>query len=366
MKKSKHPATVPEKKTRKFRLNPRILIAAAVVIVLGGGIGFLIARWDYIGPNRGDHKTVATCNDHKILYEELRFITTHYKNQLADSYGETIWDDPITAEKYRPELEKLVWDNLNQNYTVFAACKYLGIKTSGKAVEKYVDQQMDTFKDNFASKKAYKKALREQGMTEDYLRFSFSVMYLESMIHLTLEDYDLYEYRLEDNAADYVKYVLESGEYVRTLHIFIRNEKDEDPAANLLKAQQISDELQALPTLEERRKLLGDYIGSKINDDFQTVTGDGYYFMRGEMVSAYENASFDLKVGEVSEPVVCNGGNFVIMRLDPEPKFVDNHITDLMDAYHGVCLNRYIENFRSECEVVPTEYGMSLDLLDIH
>ena len=94
-----------------------------------------------------------------------------------------------------------------------------------------------------------------------------------------------------------------------------------------------------------------------------TVTGDGYYFTRGEMVQAYEDASFDLAIGEVSDPVVCSGGNFVIMRLEPEEAYVQNNLKELMDAYYGVCLNNYVEEFRPMCDVFFTEYGKTIDLL---
>ncbi len=364
--------TVPPQKTersagqppkKKARVHPLVIVLPVVAVVVTVVAILVASNWDDFQQLAADRETVAVCNGYEIPYEELKFVTTYYKSQLAAVYGEKIWDDPATAEAHRAELEKLVKENLNQNYVVLSACKQLGIDTEKKSIDNYVDEQVKELRDSYDSKKEYNEALLEQGMTEHYLRFIFSIGYLESAVHYTLLDNDLYAYRYEDNASEYMDYVLESGKYVRTLHVFIENVEGEDPAANLKKAQEVSDKLQAAAAGDERRNLLSEYIGSALNDDLLTVTGDGYYFTRGEMVEAYENAAFDLAIGEVSEPVVCSGGNFVIMRLEPEEEYVRNNVKTLMDAYYGVCLDEYIERFRPNCEVFYTEYGKTLDLL---
>ncbi len=348
--------TSANKQTRSHRRTTHLAILASIMAIC-----FCLPACS--NSNSEDLKTVAVCNGYEIPYDELRFVTTLCKSQMAQQYGEHIWDDPETAEQYRSELKRLVTENLNENYLVLSACKNLGIATSDSTIDNYVDQQMDALRDEYDSKKEYKAALLEQGLTERYARFTFSIAFLESVIHYTLLDNDLYEFRYEDNASEFIKHVVESGEYVRTLHVYIENAEGEDPAANLAEAQEISDRLQAAATVEERRNLLSHYIGSTVNDDLTTVTGDGYYFMRGEMIEAYEEASFDLAIGEVSEPVVCGGGNFVIMRLQPDEAYVSQKVQDLMNTYYGVCLEQYIEQFRAGCEVYFTEYGDTLDLL---
>ncbi len=364
MKASRPPVPVI-KNTKKRRLKTWIIVLISVVIVLGIAVGLILANLDEFKKFSQDRKVVAVCNGYEIPYEELVFLTSFYKQELADKYGDHIWDDPDTAEQYREELETLVKNNLNQNYVVLSAAKQLGIKTSGDTIDNYVDQQVELLTKECGGEKAYKKFLSEQHMTEHYLRFTFSTEYIKSAIHYTLLDNDIYEYRYEDNASDFMQYVLESGNYVRTLHVYIANEEGEDPAANLAQAQKVSDALQAAETVEERRELLGEYIGSTLNDDYTIVTGDGYYFTRGEMTEEYEKASFALDIGETSAPIVCGGGTFVIMRLAPEAEYVENNVKELMNAYYGVCLGEYMEQFRPSCDVFYTEYGQTLDLLDL-
>ncbi len=357
----------PQKKgmSKKKKIITAVIVAVlAVALVAGVVAAVAVANWEEYKQYAADRKTVATCNGFEIPYEELYFVTMFYKDALADTYGEGIWDDPAIAEQYRAELETLVAENLNQNYVVLSACRNLGIKTEGSDIDKYVDKEMEKLRKSFESNKEYETWLAEHWMTEHYMRFSLGVSYLESALYYTLLDNDMLLYTL-DNVADFRDYVENSGDFVRTLHVFIENVEGEEPAANLAKAQEISDALQAVEDPNERRSLLSEYIGSAVNDDLLSVTGDGYYFTRGEMDEAYEEAAFGLAIGEVSEPVVCTGGNFVIMRLYPDAAYIKENTQKLLDNYHGVAVGLYEEQFRDKCAIVWNEYGESIDLLTL-
>ncbi len=281
---------------------------------------------------------------------------------LKDEYGENIWDDPASAEKYRAELEELVKENLNENYVVLSTCRNLGIPTQGSEINEYVDGQLKEIRDSFDSRKDYKKWLDEHWMTEHYLRFSIAISYLESAIYYTLLDNDLYQYR-HDNIDEFLDYVEFGGKYVRVVHVYIKNEDGDDFASNLAKAQQVSDELQAITDPDERRTKMSEFIGSAINEDLYSVSTDGYYFTRGEMDEDYENAAFDLDIGDVSNPVVCSGGNFVLMRLPLEEEYIIKNAQKLLNNYHSVALGIYEDQFRPDCIVHFNEYGSGIDLV---
>lgn len=360
---SAHPSKGGMSKKKKLLT---IIISAVLAVALIAGVMATI-----VASNREDYKryaferkTVATCNGFEIPYEELYFLTMFYKDSLANTYGEHIWDDPSTAEEHRTELEALVATNLNQNYIILSACRHLGIKTEGADVDRYVDKEIEELKKSFESDKEYEAWLAEHWMTEHYMRFSLGVSYLESALYYTLLDNGLLRYTME-NVEDFRNYVENSGDFVRTIHVYIENAEGEDPARNLAQAQEISRSLRAVEDISARRALMSEYIGSAINDDLLSVTGDGYYFTRTEMDERYEEAAFGLAVGDVSEPVVCRGGNFVIMRLYPDADYIKNNTKKLMDNYHGVAVGLYEEQFRSDCVVSFNEYGESLDLLSL-
>ena len=359
--------SLPQKKgmnKKKKTVTIVVVIVLAVALIAGVVAAVVLSNWEEYKQYAADRKTVATCNGFEVPYEELYFVTMFYKDSMELTYGEGIWDDPATAEQYRAELESLVSENLSKNYLVLSACRNLGIKTEGAEIDKYVDGEMKKLRQSFETQKEYEAWLAEHWMTEHYMRFSLGVSYLESAIYYTLLDNGMFRYTL-DNAADFRDYVENSGDYVRTIHVYIENVEGEDPAKNLAEAKKISDALRAVEDPQERRELMSSYIGSTVNDDLLAVTGDGYYFTRGEMDEAYEEASFGLALGEVSEPVVCSGGNFVIMRLYPDEEYIKKNVSELLDNYHGVAVGLYEEQFREDCRVFFNEYGQSIDLLSM-
>jgi hypothetical protein len=359
--------SLPKKQgmSKKKKIITIVAVAVLAVALIAGIVAAVVlSNWEEYKQYAADRKTVAICNGFEVPYEELYFVTMFYKDSLTETYGEGIWDDPATAEQYRAELEALVAENLSQNYVVLSACRNLGIKTEGADIDRYVDSEMKKLRDAFDSQKEYEAWLSEHWMTEHYMRFSIGVSYLESALYYTLLENGMFLYTLE-NAADFRDYVENSGDYVRTIHVFIENVEGEEPAANLAEAKRISDALRAVEDPQQRREMMSDYIGSKVNDDLMTVTGDGYYFTRGEMDLAYEEAAFGLAMGEVSEPVVCSGGNFVIMRLYPEAEYIKKNVEDLLDGYHGVAVGLYEDQFRGDCKIFWNEYGESIDLLTL-
>ena len=362
--KKTNPVAAPSQKSKKKRVALIVILSVILAVTIGVAAVLVASNAEEYKKLSADRETVATCYGFEIPYEELRFVTLFYKDEMEGRYGKGIWDDPATAEQYRAELEELVKENLNENYVVLATCKNLGIPTDSRDMEGYINEQMGELRDEFDSKKEYREWLDEHWMTEHYMRFSIGVSYLESAIYYTLLDNDLYQYR-HDNIGEFLDYVEFSGEYVRTIHVYIENEEGEDPAENLARAKEMSDTLRAIADPEERRMKMSEYIGSKYNDDLQSVSGDGYYFTKREMDEAYETASFALAVGEVSEPVVCSGGNFVIMRLTPEEEYIVKNAQSLLNNYHSVCLGIYEDQFRPQCVVEFNEYGKSIDLLTI-
>ncbi len=363
-------AVAPKPVNKKKKILTIVLVVALVVVVIAGIIAAVAAaNWEEYRKLAADRKTVATCNGYEIPYEELRFVTLLYKDELAAKYGDDIWDDPATAEQYRDELESRVMENLNQNYKILAACDHLKIKTEGTEIDNYVDEQMKTLTEVFESEAEYEAWLEEEHMTEHYARFSLGVNFLESAIYYTLLDNDMYAYDL-DNIGDFIDYVETSSDYVRTVHVYIENSEGEDPEENLAKAQEVSDILQAIEDPEDRLSRMNEFIGSKLNEDFDNVSGYGSYFTRTEMLENFEEAAFALEVWEVSEPVRIrqNGktGYCVIMSLPREADYITTHVETLLDNYHVVALGLYIDGFAADCTVTLNEYGKSIDLLTLN
>ena len=360
------PAKQSKLSKKKKQLIVTVSVIAMAVILLVGTllVVFLGNREDY-KKLAADRKTVATCNGFEIPYEELRFLVDLYKDSLEFSYGKGIWDDPATAEQYRAELESLVMENLNENYLILSACKTLNIDVDSKDQKQYVNKEIDKLlKNDFGGdEKAMKQWIEEQGMTEHYFRFCIGVEYLQSCIYYTLLDAGFYRYDAQ-NIDDFMDYVATSENYARTIHVFVRNDEGDDIEANRRKAQTMYEHLIAEGDVTKREELMRTYIGSTNNDDLQ-ITGDGYYFTYGEMEKVYEEATFALEQGGVSEVVETADGFYVIMRLVPDEKYILIHAQTLLAYYQSAAMGAYIETYNDACKVELNDYGKRLDLLNL-
>ena len=312
---------------------------------------------------RENQRTVGVCNGYEIPYEELRFVTMLYKDNLVEKYGEGIWDDPASADAHRAELEAEVMEHLRENYVILSACAERGLPLESDAADNYVEDQIDKMiQESFGGKTAgYREFLEEQHLTDHYFRFSLKVSYLESALFYSMLDGGEFAYTKE-NLTEYIDYVLQSPDYARIIHVYLRNDEGENPEQNLKDAQNITLALRAVHNSEDRLRVMNQYIGSTYNDDMDMVTKDGYYFTRGEMNKTYEEAAFALQIGEVSDPIECSGGYFVLMRLEPEEAYVMSNSSTLLTNWQSARMGFIEDSYRAVCEPILTEEGLAIDL----
>ncbi len=358
------------KKSKLSKKAKRIIVIVAVsvmaLLLIGGTLIIVLSN------NREDYRTlakqkevVATCNGFDISYDELYFVTQLYKDSLEFSYGEGIWDNPETAEKYRAELEQLVKENLHENALILTTCRDLSIPLESDEKKLYINSQMDKMmNDDFGGDRDLMlQSLEDDGISERYMRYLIGVEYLHSAIYYTLSDIGYYTYT-ENNLNEFMDYVETSENYARTLHAFVENDPGESVEENRQKAQRMCDFLNAESDVAAREALMREYIGSANNEDVQ-ISEYGYYFTHGEMEEAYEKATFDLLIGEVSEVVETSDGFYVIMRITPDPDYIPRIAMTLLKNYWGAAMGAFIENRAEQCTVTFNDYGKSLDLVHL-
>lgn len=308
-----------------------------------------------------EQTVVGTCAGYDVLYEELRFVTLTYKDMLESTYGEGIWDDPTTAEKYRSELEELVNRNLLNNYAVLAACNYyMGDAMRAGAMEDKdivaaVDAQIEEMIASYNSKGEYRKDLEEQHLTEHFLRFTLTVAQIENeLLHVLTQDLGL----IENDLKTFVEW-LKNGNGVYVQHIFVRNDQGEDKEANRQKAESIRTQLAADPT--QLSKMLGN---TEIDDDYYNV--DPYYIVRDVYIQSMEDAAFALKhVGDVSNIVETDEGYYILVRMEDSEQILLSKSPALLQSYQWAKVEQIVDGFRTDLSIAYNDYGKSLDLLTI-
>ena len=140
-----------------------------------------------------------------------------------------------------------------------------------------------------------------------------------------------------------------------------------------------SDPKENLANAERARELLlegksiNDLIGGKpinVNEDL-LIPYEGYYFSRGTMDKAYEDAAFALEVGGVSDVVKSRAQNnygryvdcyYVIQRMELDDEYIDEHLNGFADSIAASIIAGKLDTLKDALIFVPNEYCESLDL----
>ena len=314
---------------------------------------FLACKSQPIKAGKRALATVGTVGEFEVPYEELYFFANNYKQSFGDKYGDA-------AKDHSDELREAVYKDIVANYAVLTLAKEAGLSTDSEEVQEEVQSRLDSYiEEDFDGKRSkYKKYLKEQGITDNYIRFSIAVDIVYSQL--------VSEY-LKTGAINsdeqYVKNAIKE-EFVRTWHIMIPNE--DGNAANYDLAKEALDKINAGTSMFEM-------IGSKYNKDFMLTTTDGYYFTKGIMDESYEKAAYDLEVGEISgivestaqidgEQINCY---YIIQRLELEDAYITANFETLRSTYLTSCVYEKVETLQSSLSFAPNEYCNSLDLFEL-
>ena len=331
----------------------------------------------------GDLEVVGTVGDYEVLYDEFRYVVLSCKDELASKYGEHIWEDDAVAATYEPELSAMVMSRITANYAVLALCeKYgyenpLGDKENIDRVDATIDELLYTHaintgirvevSESLSGKLKYKyeggglddayDLLREElaylYLTERVVRLTLGVEYaFEVLINILTVGNNEVVYKDEDVAA-----FIESDKFICTRHIFVQNDPGESIENNRAIAEYLLEQYNNGTPFEQ-------LIGGKYNDDFSTPY-EGAYFTRGEMETAYEDASFSLEVGEVSGIVVGEDGFYIIQRCEKNPEYMQSNFETFADQITYAAVNTIVREYQKTLSITLNEYGSSLVLYKI-
>ena len=332
----------------RYRTPARILSAMLALCLLCSLVSCNKAR--PIRSSKEELTPVGTVAGHEVLYEELRYLTLKYREAMAMTYGETIWDTAESRELYRAELEKAVMDNITSNYAVLALCDEVQIKHTEKAIEEAVQKYVQETVDQLGGMKVYREQMESEFLTDHFFRFSLAVSFCETeLMYVYTDDLGLIE-RDEDKIYDMIM----GGDFARTLHIYIENNPGDDVEKNCALAQDIRRQIDEG---EKFNTLIGRH-----SEDFYMTTTNGYYFTHGEMVKEYEDAAFALEIGAISDVIETADGFYIIQRLEPQTEYVLSNLSTLIDQYQYAMLYNMIDEKQAELSLIWNDYGKTLDL----
>ena len=345
----------------------RAIVISIIVAVVALIVGVILYAFVF-SEDAKNKKTIGTVGEYKIPYEQLRFVTMTYKAELDARYGDgnaengTIWDDAATAEKYRAELEELVWETIRQEYAILQACNAYGIGKKvfdGDEIEDAVDLMIEQEIAQFSSRSEYEASLKEIYATENILRFKYALDEMKYLLRAALKREGAF---IADEAA-FEDWLLD-GNCAYVQHFLLYHETDEEKEANRA-------------TLEDARQKL---ISGKLtleqcinfaNDDLSNVSP--YYLVRGVQKDVFVDAAMALEnVDDVSEIIEVEGALYVLVRMEEIPVPGANGVTEtplslkltqLLSDYQWAIVGDVVEASKASVNIELNKYGKSIDLV---
>ena len=215
-----------------------------------------------------------------------------------------------------------------------------------------IEDEMDENRSYFESEEEFEEALAASYFSVDLLkRFTE----LEVMCDRAFEELFNKEGAPYGASDDEIRAELDN-DYRLVYHVLIANdhfdgvEGYEDYTEEELKqaaydyACEIAERIRNGEDIYDLAQLDGDDPGMYDNTD-------GYFFTYGEMVESFEDASFALAVGEVSDPVESDFGYHVIQRLD-QSEYIQNNWDDVRELYLYSVVDTVVDEMLANAEIV--------------
>lgn len=338
---------------------PRIaaaLLLLALLFSLGGCSASRTVR-----ASSTARKVVATAGNMEIAYEELYYVTMTRIAEMKAAHGANYFEEPA----HREELKVFVSENLITRYhALISVAKDYGISLTRGEIADSVQDYMDVvLEDNFGGDRdAYIESLNKEYLTDNYVRTFFAVEdYLATaIVKAMLEKGDL------DSSDTNAMNLIMSDAMIRTIQVFIdKSNTLYTEAEHKAHAEEIAATLAAAATDSQRYDRMREAIGGRYNTDFGDTLGNGYYFVRGEMDAAYEEAAFSLAEYGASGVIETDEGFYVIMRLPKDTAYINKNFEALKEKTYFVALNNKVNARMAELVPTMTDYGSSLDLLNL-
>jgi peptidyl-prolyl cis-trans isomerase C len=221
--------------------------------------------------------------------------------------GKQISEEQITA------LKKDVLDGLIEREVLYQESQ----KASIKIDEQKVNDQMAGIRKRFPNEEEFKKALASMGLTEEEVRTQIqrglSIRGLidqkvANKIVVTDEETKAYY----DGNPQFFK----QPEQIKASHILIKVEPTADDATKAAARKKIEDIRKKLTDGGDFAELAKEYS----EGPSAPKGGDLGYFRRGQMVKAFDDTAFSMKINEVSGLVETRFGYHLIKVYDKKPE----------------------------------------------
>ena len=275
-------------------------------------LGFALSLFAYIAAYEFSHVVfegknyIASVNGKYITVPELKERMKNAEKQYTTQMGIDFKTE--NGKKTFFDLKKQVMQDLILTKIMMQNAAEQNILITDEMVNQEIDKiKAQSFQNNQLE---YEKALRKNDLTEEDLKkiIKEKITFQKFTEKLFEENIKIPEKELKD-AYESKKSEFATKEMVEASHILVSSES---------KAKEIKTELDKGAKFEELANKYSMDPGSKSNG------GQLGFFARGAMVPGFDKASFELKVGEISQPIKTNFGFHIIKKTGYKPAKVSS------------------------------------------
>jgi peptidyl-prolyl cis-trans isomerase C len=237
----------------------------------------------------------------------------HYDKELKVHVDRVSRQGKQLSEEQMAALKKDVLDGLIEREVLYQESQKAGIKVD----EQKVNDQMAGIKKRFPNEEEFKKALASMGLTEEEVRTQIQRGLairglIDQKVGNSIVVTDEETKAFYDNNPQFFK----QPEQVKASHILIKVEPTADDATKAAARKKIEDIRKKLTEGGDFAELAKEYS----EGPSAPKGGDLGYFRRGQMVKAFEDTAFSMKINEVSGLVESRFGYHLIKVYDKKPE----------------------------------------------
>lgn len=310
----------------------------------------------------------------EVTWRELAYwIYTSY-SYFVYSYGDiTDWDEALYQEEtgeVDSDGNAIMRDVTVESYLMWDATEmarlYAGVELFAEENEIGLTEQNETEMaearasdiESYGSEEAYLEAIADGGMDEAFL---YKLNKISCLYNNTFAK--LYGSTGGELPDEEVVYYAELYGYMRAKHVLLSFDEtttDEDKQAMRDTLDGLLDNLEAA---DDKEALFDHYVAEYGQDPGMESFPDGYTFASGEMVSAFENATYSLRNYGISGIIETDYGYHIIMRLPLGAEHLTTSGVALADGLRydaaAYYFDQVIQNYVSGVDLTETDkYGL--------
>ena len=313
-------------------------------------------------PDPHANYVVATAGDVEITYDRLYYIAMSRITELKRAD-----ENALTTPEQQEELKAFVYENLlARDHALLQLAKKYGLDINSGEIADAVQQSMDETIANpdvfNGDRDAYIESLNAEFLTDRIVREYYAV---NEHLPAKLVQLMLIDGTIDDEDETATEWI-DSDSFIRTIHVFIDKNNGKSDEENRANAALVQSMVAAATDADARYDAMRKQIGGKYNNDMSDTLGNGNYFGKGEMEEAYEKAAFGLKnLYDVSDVVETDEGYFVIMLMPKDQEYIKKNFQYLKEQTYYLRLNEMVDEIYAGMTLEMTDYGRSLDLMNL-